>query len=138
MPQNEDREPLVLICMNNVQYKRTKAELLENQAIEISSQIQTVVTMLENDVNDLQMDPSQGSGNARLTRNELLKHMIKIFNNFSFIKNVFEIDCDDLRLEYECFTLKDSMKYCLNYCLSSKPKAKINMDIDPCLPKDVE
>ena len=123
--------------MNNIEHKRIKAELLENQAIEISQQIHTVKNLLENDVND-SMNPSQSSSNAVVAKTDLLKHLIRIFNEFSFIKNVFELECDDLRLEYEWFTLKDSLMYWLNFLLSVKPEANINLNIDPWLPRDVE
>ena len=85
-------EGFVLMYMNNIEHKRMKAELLENQAIEISRQIHTVKNLLENDVNDSMNPPSQSSNNAVVAKTDLLKHLIRIFNEFSFIKNVFELD----------------------------------------------
>lgn len=67
--------------------------------------------MFERDVDGKNMGPSQSAINHQVDKKEALKKLIRVFNNFSFIKNVFEIDSEDFALEYQCFTLSDSLMY---------------------------
>lgn len=75
-----------------IEDKLVKTNLLADQAITVHCQLQEVLKMLENDVNDTNIYTLQSSTNTRIDKKEVLKKLIRVFNNFSFIKNVFEID----------------------------------------------
>lgn len=94
--------------------------------------------MLEIEVDGKNSMIHQSAVSQKLDSKEALKKMIRVFNNFSFIKNVFEIDSDDFSLEYKCFTLKDSLIYWMNFLMTSYPDSNINLTLDPCLPRDVD
>lgn len=94
--------------------------------------------MLEIEVEGKDSMIHQSAVTQKLDSKEALKKMIRVFNNFSFIKNVFEIDSDDFSLEYKCFTLKNSLIYWMNFLMTSYPDSKINLTLDPCLPRDVD
>lgn len=55
----------------------------------------------------------------------------KIYNDFQFIKSVFEIDMGDLRDEHQYFSLVEYFLYSLDLVLSSRMKSKISITIDP-------
>lgn len=56
--------------------------------------------MLENDFNE-RSNREQALKATVFDKKEMLKKLIRAFTNFSFIKNVFEIDAEDFCLEYE-------------------------------------
>lgn len=91
--------------------KIVKTNLLIEQAQNVQMQLQEVLNMLEIEVDGKNSMIHQSAVSQKLDSKEALKKMIRVFNNFSFIKNVFEIDSDDFSLEYKCFTLKDSLIY---------------------------
>ena len=62
----------------------------------------------------------------------------KLYNDFLFIKNVIEIDCNDMRTELEIFSIKDFLIYSIELLLSKTKEWKVNLIIDPCLPEEVE
>jgi hypothetical protein len=115
-----------------------KTNLLIEQAQHVQSQLQDVLGMLESDVEGKDNMIRQSVINHKLDSKEALKKMIRVFTNFSFIKNVFEIDSDDFTLEYKCFTLKDSLIYWMNFLMTYYPDSKINLTLDPWLPKNIE
>lgn len=88
-----------------------KTNLLIVKAHLVQSQMHDILNMLEVDVEGRNGMMHQSATNHKLDSKEALKKMIRVFTNFSFIKNVFEIDSDDFSLEYKCFTLKDSLFY---------------------------
>ena len=128
----------VLVSFYEIEDKIIKTNLLVDQSVSVSCQLREVLKMLENDFSENQLNHDQSIRGNTFDKKELLKKLIRVFTNFSFIKNVFEIDAEDFWLEFEWFTLKDSLMYWLNFLNSSYPNAKININIDPWLPKDVE
>lgn len=78
-----------------------RTNLLADQATNVHCQLQEVVKMLENDVDKVPVGPVQSASIVPVDKKEVLKKLIRVFNNFSFIKNVFEIDSEDFVLEYQ-------------------------------------
>lgn len=73
---------------------------------------------------------------ALLTK--LLISANKIYTEFQFMKNVFEMDNDDLRIDSQRFSLIQYFLYTIDLVLSSKLKSKVNISVDPCMPDEVE
>lgn len=101
LPFNWMGEDACQLRLYEIEDKLVKTNLLADQAITVHCQLQEVLKMLENDVNDTTTYTPQSSTNTRIDKKEVLKKLIRVFNNFSFIKNVFEIDCEDFCLEYQ-------------------------------------
>jgi hypothetical protein len=126
------------ISFVEVEESFVKTNLLADQSIYVHWMLQECLGALEKDVEMMKTPASGDIKMFKIDKKEVLKKLIRVFINFSFIKNVFEIDSDDFNLEYQCFTLKDSLIYCMNFLMSSYPDAKINLKLDPTLPRDVE
>lgn len=88
-------ENAVLLSFYEIEDKIIKTNLLVDQSVSISCQLREVLKMLENDVNDKQFKQDQSFKGTSFDKKEMLKKLIRVFNNFSFIKNVFEIDAED-------------------------------------------
>ena len=88
------------------------------------------------------MNDNQSSSSLNLPNSayvtKLLLIISKIYNDFLFIKNIFEIDWDDLRVEREWFLLKQYFLYSVDLLLSLKQKSKVDISVDPCLPDEVD
>lgn len=54
------------------------------------------------------------------------------------MKNVFEIDNGDLRIDSQRFNLIQYFLYTIDLVLSSKLKSKVNIFVDPCMPDEIE
>lgn len=68
----------------------------------------------------------------------LLFTTTKLYNDFLFIKNVFELEGGDLRPELEPFSIREFFMYSIELLLSRTSECKVNLVIDPCLPEEVE
>ena len=64
--------------------------------------------------------------------------VIRIFNEFLWIENVFKIDCGNQKIEKEAFNLKDIFFYSVDLLLSLKQECKVMIFMDPWMPEDVE
>jgi hypothetical protein len=95
--------------------------------------------MLEKDLIDIdgKSDNSAEEENIVLKK-DLLKLSSKAFNEFLYIKNVFEIESGDLRKEIENFSLKEYFLYSIDLLLSLKQKSKIKITIDPSIPEQAK
>lgn len=124
-------EDAALVIFHDIEDKVVKTNLLAEQATNVHCQLSEVLKLLEAEASDQINGPVQSASNIHADHKEVHKRLIRVFNNFSFIKNVFEIDCEDFVLEYRCFTLKDSLIYCINFLMSDYPESKINVTLDP-------
>lgn len=91
---------------------KVKQKLLFDQANEISTQFHDIVNILEQELAD---DGCMSHSSSHETSQEVIKNLHlssnKVFNDFLFIKNIFELDCDDFRFEKESFQIKDFFFY---------------------------
>ena len=71
-------------------------------------------------------------------KKNILMQVIKIFNEFLTIENLFKIDCSTLKLDLECFSLKDEFFYSVDLLLSLKQESKVTIIMDPVVPEQVE
>lgn len=128
-----------MITLKNVMEQKIKQKLLVNQANEISTQFHDVVCILEKELssNDCDSDNSQYEAPYSMIKN-LLFTSTKLYNDFLFVKNVFEIECGDLRPEMESFSIKDFFLYSVDLLLSRTKECNVNIKIDPMLPQEVE
>ena len=129
-----------MIDIKSVMENKIKQKLLVNQANEISTQFHDIVSILEKEL-DMQDCSSHSSDNYE-TSHVVIKNLLfssnKLYNDFLFIKNMFEIDCGDLRPEIEPFYIKDFFLYSIDLLLSRTQNRNIKISIDPCLPDEVE
>lgn len=71
------------------------------------------------------------------TKNTIL-NMSRIFNEFLFIKNEFEIECNDLREEDDVFDLKECLKYTIDLIVSRiKDDKSVIIELENGLPDKV-
>lgn len=97
-----------------------------------------MIKMLEQELRDVQDDSSDSEAEENIIlKKNLLKLSSKCFNEFLFVKNVFEIELGDLRKEVEIFSLKEYFLYSIDLLLSLKQKSKIKITIDPMIPSEV-
>ena len=71
-------------------------------------------------------------------KKNVLMQVIRIFNEFLWIENIFKIDCENLKIEKEAFNLKHIFFYSVDLLLSLKQECKVNVFMDPWMPEDVE
>ena len=127
------------MTFNNIQNTKIKENLLLDQANDISNKFEEFITIIENELNvdDNQSMSSIGSPNIFFAT-KLLITCTKIYNDFMFIKNGFEMDSEDLRCENQFFNLKEYYLYSVDLLLSQKQKSQVDISLDPCLPLEVE
>lgn len=127
-----------LVSMQNTQEKRVKQSLLINQSIEITALLIDIITILEKELRDVDDNASDSEQEENIVfKKNLLKLSSKWFNEFLYVKNVFEIESHDLRKEEETFSLKEYFLYSIDLLLSLKQKSKIKITIDPMIPSEV-
>lgn len=128
-----------MVTLKNIMEQKIKQKLLVSQSNEISTQFHTVINMLEKELstddNDSNYSPCEVA--ASVIKN-ILFTWTKVYNDFLFIKNVFEIECGDLRPELESFSIKDYFLYSVDLLLSRTKKCNVKIAFDPCLPQEVE
>lgn len=81
-------------------------------------------------MDDVNSNSSYTSPNVAFAT-KMLINSSKIYNDFLFVKNVFEMDCDDIRAENQYFSLKQNFLYSVDLLLSLKQKSKIDISVDP-------
>ena len=138
-PVNYKGKKAAMITLQNNQGQKMKQSLLINQSVEICAYMIDIIKMLEKDLidYDIQSNDSVNEENMVLKKN-MLKIVNKAFNEFLYIKNVFEIESGDLRKEVENFALKEYFLYSIDLLLSLKQKSKIKITIDPMIPEEVK
>jgi PAS domain-containing protein len=101
-PLNWKGSKAVMITLQSIQEQRVKSKLLENHANDISSQFQRIIQHLEDDLS-LDGQHKNNPEDVRMIsfKKNILMQVIKIFNEFLCIENVFKIDCGTLKLEPE-------------------------------------
>lgn len=102
------------------------------QANDICTKFEIILKQLEDEliVDDEKSLSSMNSPNLAFATKFLI-HANKIYSDFQFIKNVFEIDVGDLRDETQYFCLVEYFLYTLDLELSFKHKSKISISVDP-------
>jgi len=128
-----------IVTLNNVQTLRIKQKLLYEQANDIWYMFESILKQLENELvlDDEKSLSSLNSPNVAFAT-KFLVSANKIYNDFQFIKSVFEIDMGDLRDEHQYFSLVEYFLYSLDLVLSSRMKSKISITIDPWMPVEVQ
>lgn len=138
-PTNWKHLKVAMITLRNIMDIKVKQKLLFDQANEISTQFHDIVNILEQELAD---DGCMSHSSSHETSQEVIKNLHlssnKVFNDFLFIKNIFELDCDDFRFEKESFQIKDFFFYWIDQLLSRTQNKSIKVWIDPCMPEEVE
>ena len=131
----------VVVTMENVMEHNIKQKMLASQANEINSQFQEVLGIIEKELSR-QEEEENDEYSPQEVSTKIVKNLLfswnKLYSDFLFIKNIFEIDCGDLRPEIESFSIKDFFLYSVDLLLSKTKKWNVNVVIDPCLPEEVE
>ena len=99
------------ISFAEIEEKFIKTNLLADQSLYVHCQLQELLKIIEKDVDSSSIQNPGVCNENKMDKKEVLRKLIRVFINFSFIRNVFEIDCNEFSLEYHCFTLKDSLIY---------------------------
>lgn len=129
----------VMITLINVQEQKVKNKLLENHCNEISCLFENIIQNLEDDLSNESPERDNPENCQIVTfKKNILMQVIKIFNEFLTIENLFKIDCSTLKLDLECFSLKDEFFYSVDLLLSLKQESKVAIIMDPVVPEQVE
>ena len=128
-----------MVTLRNIMEQKIKQKLLVSQANEISTQFHDIVNVLEQELSKEECHSNSSTHEStHQTVSNLLLSTTKLYNDFLFVKNVFEIDCGDLRPELEKFYIKDFFLYSVDLLLSRTQNRNVKISIDPCLPEEVE
>lgn len=82
----------IMIYMDNIQEAKVKAKLLETQANEISASFQDIIQNLEQDLSLYSPNSKKTNFEIVLFKKKILMQVIKIFNEFLCIENIFMYD----------------------------------------------
>ena len=128
-----------MITLKNVQEQRVKNKLLENHWNEISCLFENIIQNLEDDLSNESPERDNPENCQIVTfKKNILMQVIKIFNEFLTIENLFKIDCSTLKLDVECFSFKEEFFYSVDLLLSLQQESKVSITMDPVVPEQVE
>lgn len=126
----------VMVVLHSITDTKMKQKLIINQSDEISNQFHFVISTLEKELAFMEEDQRRYSIHKETLKGLLLSSN-KCFNDFLFIKNIFEFDSGDFRESHENFSIKDFFIYSVNLLLNKTEQRNVNLVIDPCLPEEV-
>jgi hypothetical protein len=129
----------VVVSLRCIENQKVKGKLLIDQANEICFKFEEMINMLQAEL----LEDSGRSETSLVANNiflisKLLISANKIYTEFQFMKDVLEMDNNDLRIENQRFSLIQYLLYSIDLVLSCKIKSKVNIFIDPCMPEEVE
>lgn len=102
----------VVVTLKSVQKLKIKNRLLLDHSNEMCVQFEEYLKILEDELaNDENKSNSSINSPNVLFATKLLVHSTKIYNDFVYLKNVFEMDCEDLRAEDQIFNLEQYFLY---------------------------
>jgi hypothetical protein len=111
-----------MVSLENVMEQKIKEKLLVNQSNEISTQFHDILNVVERElVDDDDSDDSSRNASTKVMKS-LFYTLNKLYNDFLFIKNLFEIECGDMRTELESFSIKDFFLYSVDLLLNKTKK----------------
>jgi hypothetical protein len=112
----------IMVSLENVMEQKIKEKLLVNQSNEISTQFHDILNVVERElVDDDDSDDSSRNASTKVMKS-LFYTLNKLYNDFLFIKNLFEIECGDMRPELESFSIKDFFLYSVDLLLNKTKK----------------
>jgi hypothetical protein len=112
----------IMVSLENVMEQKIKEKLLVNQSNEISTQFHDILNVVERElVDDDDSDDSSRNASTKVMKS-LFYTLNKLYNDFLFIKNLFEIECGDMRTELESFSIKDFFLYSVDLLLNKTKK----------------